>query len=96
MSMAPWAARKAQLAIKNLEKILGIELLLASRGIFISSKKLGQFKLGKGTQVAYKLVTDRVAFQTEDIYMGDQSKATIGLVESDELLKAVEAAVGQL
>ena len=96
VSMAPWAARKAQLAIKNLEKILGIELLLASRGIFISSEKLGQFKLGKGTQVAYKLVTDRVAFQTEDIYMGDQSKATIGLVESDELLKAVEAAVGQL
>ena len=46
--------------------------------------------------MAYKLVTDRVAFQTEDIYMGDQSKATIGLVESDELLKAVEAAVGEL
>ena len=34
--MAPWAARKCQLAIRNLEKILGIELLLACRGIFIT------------------------------------------------------------
>ena len=94
--MAPWSARKAQLAIKNLEKILGIELLLASRGIFISSEKLGQFELGKGTEIAYKMVTDLVHFQKEDIYMGNQSKATIGLVESDALLKAVEAAVGEL
>ena len=94
--MAPWAARKAHLVIKNLEKILGIELLLASRGIFISSEKLGQFKLGKGTSIAYQMVTDRIKFQVEDIYMRDQSKATIGLIESDELLEAIENAVGEL
>ena len=96
VSMAPWAARKAQLVIKNLEKILGIELLLASRGIFISSEKLGQFKLGKGTSIAYRMVTDRIKFQVEDIYMRDQSKATIGLIESDELLDEIEKAVGEL
>ena len=96
VSMAPWATRKAKLVIKNLEKILGIELLLASRGIFISSEKLGQFKLGKGTSIAYQMVTDRIKFQKEDIYMGTQSKATIGLIESDDMLKAVEAAVGEL
>ena len=96
VSMAPWATRKCKLVIKNLEKILGIELLLASRGIFISSEKLGQFKLGKGTSIAYQMVTDRIQFQKEDIYMGDQSKATIGLIESDDLLNAVEAAVGEL
>ena len=96
VSMAPWAARKCKLVIKNLEKILGIELLLASRGIFISSEKLGQFKLGKGTSIAYEMVTKLIKFQKEDIYMGDQSKATIGLIESDDLLNAVEAAVGEL
>ena len=96
VSMAPWATRKCKLVIKNLEKILGIELLLASRGIFISSEKLGQFKLGKGTSIAYEMVTNLIKFQKEDIYMGDQSKATIGLIESDDLLKAVEAAVGEL
>ena len=96
VSMAPWSARKCAHVIKNLEKILGIELLLASRGIFITEEKLGQFKLGKGTSIAYQMVTDLIKFQKEDIYMGNQSKATIGLIESDDLLKAVEAAVGEL
>ena len=95
--MAPWAARKCSLVIKNLEKILGIELLLASRGIFITGEKLGQFKLGKGTEIAYNMVTDLIKFDAEaDIYMRPQSKATIGLIENDDLLNAVEAAVGEL
>ena len=42
------------------------------------------------------MVTDKIKFQKEDIYMGTQSKATIGLIESDDLLNAVEAAVGEL
>jgi len=97
VSMAPWATRKCSLVIKNLEKILGIELLLASRGIFITGEKLGQFKLGKGTEIAYNMVTDLIKFDADaDIYMRPQSKATIGLIENDDLLKAVEAAVGEL
>ena len=96
VSMAPWAARKTKLVIKNLEKILGIELLLASRGIWITQDDLGQFKLGKGTSIAYEKVNELIKFQKEDIYMGNQSKATISLIESDELLNAVESAVGEL
>lgn len=96
VSMAPWAARKTKLVIKNLEKILGIELLLASRGIWITQDELGQFKLGKGTSIAYEKVNELIKFQKEDIYMGNQSKATINLIESDELLNAVESAVGEL
>ena len=73
------------------------ELLLASRGIFITGEKLGQFKLGKGTEIAYNMVTDLIKFDAEaDIYMRPQSKATIGLIENDDLLNAVEAAVGEL
>ena len=96
VSMAPWATRKTKLVIKNLEKILGIELLLASRGIFITREALGQFRLGKGTSVAYDMVSDLIPFQNDDFYMGDQSKATIGLIEKEDLLNAVEKAVGQL
>mgnify|MGYP002552131156 CR=1 FL=1 len=55
-----------------------------------------EFKLGKGTSIAYEKVNELIKFQNEDIYMGNQSKATIGLIESDELLNAVEAAVGEL
>ena len=94
--MAPWATRKAKLVMKNLEKILGIELLLASRGIFITRDKLGAFRLGKGTSIAYEMVSDLIPFQNDDFYMGNQSKATIGLIENDDLLNAVESAVGTL
>ncbi len=96
VSMAPWATRKAALIIKNLEKILGIELLLASRGIFITEDVLGQFKLGKGTAPTYGKVCEYIKFQKDDFYMGNQSKATIGLVESGELLSAIESIVGEL
>jgi len=96
VSMAPWATRKAKLVMKNLEKILGIELLLASRGIFITRDKLGAFRLGKGTSIAYEMVSDLIPFQNDDFYMGNQSKATIGLIENDDLLNAVESAVGTL
>ncbi len=96
VSMAPWATRKTKLVIKNLEKILGIELLLASRGIFITREALGQFQLGKGTSIAYGMVSDLIPFQNDDFYMGNQSKATIGLIEKDDLLNAVEKAVGTL
>ena len=96
VSMAPWATRKAKLVMKNLEKILGIELLLASRGIYITKEKLGQFKLGKGTSIAYQMVSDLIPFQNDDFYMRGQSTAAIGLVENDDLLNAVEKAVGTL
>ena len=47
--------------------------------------------------IAYEKVTDLIKFDKDaDIYMGDQSKATIGLIEADELLNAVEASVGTL
>ena len=51
---------------------------------------------GKGTSIAYEKVNELIKFQKEDIYMGNQSKATISLIESDELLNAVESAVGEL
>ena len=73
-----------------------LELLLASRGIYITQKELGGFQLGKGTSIAYQMVTDRVKFQNDDFYMRDQSRATISLIEQDDMLNAIEEAVGAL
>ena len=50
----------------------------------------------RSTGIAYEKVNELIKFQEEDIYMGNQSKATINLIESDELLNAVESAVGEL
>ena len=96
VSMAPWACRKTRLIIENLKKILGIELLLASRAVFITQDQLGHFRLGKGTKAAYAALCDCMTFTKEDSYMGTQSKAAIGLIENSELLKRVEAVVGEL
>lgn len=96
VSMAPWACRKTRLIIENLKRILGIEYLLAARGIFITQDQLGQFELGVGTKIAYDKICEKIAFQKDDFYMGNQSKATISLVESNEILNAVEAKLGVL
>ena len=96
VSMAPWACRKARLIIENLKKILGIEYLLACRAIFITQEQLGQFKLGKGTQVAYDALGTRMTFTKEDSYMGTQSKAALSFLQDGELLGIVEKVVGEL
>jgi len=96
VSMAPWATRKAKLIINNLKLILSIEYLLAARAIFITRKELGQFKLGKGTSVAYDIISSKIQFVDEDFYMGNQSKAVVDLVENQEILNSVEKAIGNL
>jgi histidine ammonia-lyase len=94
--MAPWATRKARHILKNLEKILGIETLIASQAISITEKELPGFVLGRGTGAAYAAVKQVFPGTERDEYMPDQSGACIRLVESRELLKAAEEAVGLL
>lgn len=96
VSMAPWACRKTKLIIDNLKKILGIEYLLAARGIFITHEQLGQFSLGRGTAIAYQKICEKVVFQKDDSYMGHQSKEIIALVETGELRSAIEVEIGTL
>src|SRR5690606_1408833 len=49
VSMAAWACRKARQIIDNVPKIVGIELMLAARAIYVTESQLGQFALGAGT-----------------------------------------------
>jgi histidine ammonia-lyase len=96
VSMAPWATRKARHILKNLEKILGIETLIASQAISITEKELPGFVLGKGTGAVYNRVKQDFSGTEQDEYMPDQSGACIRLIEGRELLKAAESAVGPL
>lgn len=96
VSMAPWACRKARLIIENLKKILAIEYLLAARGIYITQEQLGEFGLGAGTAIAYRLLCEGVAFTGDDSYMARQSRAAVDLVEASAILTGVEEALGSL
>ncbi|MDR2946192.1 MAG: aromatic amino acid lyase, partial [Candidatus Adiutrix sp.] len=96
VSMAPWAARKARHILTNLEKILGIETLIAAQAISLTEKELPGFTLGKGTAAAYARVKQDFPGTEKDEYMPNQSGACIRLIEQRELLKAAESAVGAL
>ncbi|MDR1296519.1 MAG: aromatic amino acid ammonia-lyase [Deltaproteobacteria bacterium] len=96
VSMAPWAARKARQILGNLEKILGIETLIASQAIMITRGELGSFKLGAGTGAAFDVVRRDFKGTDKDEYMPRQSNACIALIESREMLRAAEGAVGGL
>lgn len=96
VSMAPWAARKAKMVIDNVVKILGIEYMIAAEAISLTEDQLGQFKLGKGTSIAFQRIRKNVKAAYCDTYMPSQSIPAIELVEEGEILKAVEEAIGKL
>ena len=96
VSMAPWATRKAKTVMDNVIKILGIEYLIAAEAISLTEEQLGEFKLGKGTSVAFERIRKDVKAAYSDVYMPRQTAPLIKLVEKGEILKSVEEAIGTL
>lgn len=96
VSMAPWATRKAKMVMDNVVKILGIEYLIAAEAISLTEDQLGQFKLGKGTKVAFDRLRKDVKAAYCDTYMPSQSFPAIELVNKGEILNAVEKEIGAL
>jgi histidine ammonia-lyase len=96
VSMAPWATRKANMVLKNLEKILGIETLIAAQAISITEDVLGQFKLGKGTDAVYKRIRQDFKGTQKDEFMWSQSAPCQELSIRRTILKSAEEAIGNL
>ncbi len=95
VSNGPIAARKAGIILRNLEKILAIELLAGAQGIDFRREVLGPgARLGRGTAVAYRLVRERVPFLEHDAVMYPYMEALRELVASGKLVRAVEAEIG--
>ena len=70
VSMSTIAARKAREIIKNVETIIGIELLCAAQGVDLRSKEFSiPDALGEGTRVVYKTIREDIAQVTEDRYL---------------------------
>ena len=96
VSMAPWAARKARMVLKNFEKILAIETLIATQAISMTEAEMPAFILGDGTRRAYEAVRREFSATNGDEYMPDQSGPCVRLVETRALLKAAEGPSGSL
>jgi len=88
VSMGSIAARKTTEILRNVERIVAIELLCAAQGVEFR----GPEKLGQGTQVAYSLIRERTPILKEDRVISKDIEAVTELIKNGELVEAVEEA----
>lgn len=92
VSMGTIAARKARDILTNTIHVLAVELLAAAQGIEFKDPE----KLGKGTAVAFEIVRGSVPKWVEDREMYIDLRKGEALVREGEIVKAVEAVIGEL
>lgn len=96
VSMATWACRKARQVIDNVPKIIGIELMLAARAIYVTEPQLGRFSLGLGTDAVYRALREAIPFCPGDSYMPGQTGPAIRIATQGVALDLVEQGIGPL
>ncbi len=85
-SMGPIAARKCYQILRNVQKVIAIEMLTAAQGI----EFLKPLKCGTGTTIAYKEIRKFVPPLNKDRILHKDIDKVVELVEGQELLNAVE------
>jgi histidine ammonia-lyase len=93
ISMGWGAARKLRASLRNLERILGVELACGARALELRAP----LAPGRATGAAVAALRDAgVPGPGPDRWLGPELEAARRLVASGELLAAVEAAIGEL
>ncbi|WP_055667629.1 histidine ammonia-lyase [Desnuesiella massiliensis] len=86
VSMGTIAARKSASILKNVRRVLATEILAACQAIDFREG----FKLGIGTQEAYKCVRDHINFINEDVIMYKELDKCEELLLNGKLVEMVE------
>lgn len=89
VSMGTIAARKSLTIAQNVKRVLATELMAACQAIDFRQ----DFKLGIGTNEAYKKVREKIAFIEEDKVMYKELDKCTELINNGSLLDAVEKVV---
>lgn len=89
VSNGPIAGRQARRIIRNVERILAIELLAAAQGIDFRRKAQADGRLGQGTQIAYDMIRACVPFIERDTVMYPWMNAVHELIATGELRDAL-------
>src|SRR3954447_17550113 len=92
VSMGWSSARKLRTALRNLGRILAIELMCAARGLDLRAP----LEPGKGSAAALGAVRERIAGPGDDRFVASELAEAEELVRDGVLLEAVEAAVGAM
>jgi len=88
VSNGPIAARQARRVMRNVEKILAIELLAAAQGIDFRREVMPDARLGAGTAGVYSLIRQHVPFLPEDAVLYPLIEAVNNLVTSGAIRQA--------
>jgi len=92
VSMGWSAARKLRLALRNLARILAVELTCAAHGLDLRAP----LQPGAGSAAALAAVRERIAGPGPDRHLAPDLAAADALVTTGAVTSAVEAAVGEL
>jgi histidine ammonia-lyase len=92
VSMGWSAARKLRASVRNLARILAVELTCAARGIDLREP----LQPAAGTGAARDAIRTRVAGPGPDRWVAPELAAVERLVTSGDLLRSVEATIGGL
>ena len=89
VSNGPISGRQARQVLRNLEQILGIEIMAAAQAIDFRKKSLGdEMQLGKGTAPVYQLIREHIPFIPQDAVMAPHMARAAELVASGEVRRA--------
>jgi histidine ammonia-lyase len=92
VSMGPIAVRKCTEILKNVRTVLAVEMMCATQAFEFHHGK----RPGKGTAIAYDLIRTKVPALEDDRVLYPDIEAIGQLIESNQILDAVEAEVGKL
>jgi len=91
VSNGPISGRQARRVLRNLEQILGIELMAAAQAIDFRKKALGaEVSLGRGTEPVYELLRAHIPFLPQDAILAPHMARAAELVASGEVRRVVQ------
>ena len=94
VSMGVTAALKVRSIIRNVERILAIELMGAAQGIDFRRRTTSAEKLGRGTQPVYNLIREHVPFMEHDTVMYPYLDSMRQLVQSGQIASTSGDTIG--
>jgi histidine ammonia-lyase len=95
VSMGTIAIRQCREILDNVEHVVAVEMLCAAQAYDLLTEQ-NKMEGGRGTRVAYQVIRETIPYLEEDRQLSIDIQNMVALIRSNELIDAVEKAVGEL
>ena len=97
ISNSTWCARKLGMIVRNAQQVVAGELLMAAQALSLVEDLASDHPVGAGTAAALAAIRDVIPAALDgDRFYSLEMKQALDLVQSGQVLSAVEAAIGEL